>query len=172
DMSAGGNIARPDTATAIGAVKDGQMLIFQMRCSLNGHSTANVIVGVLNLLLREAQVLQNIKLGIGQLLFAQPQLLFTELFTQRPLIKGKFYLKAAWQRFFNGFKLLTSKTLFAQTLLIDMRAAIQCAVAFGIVNNSLSLFGAVTQVLQCFVHGLIDNRKVCCAGQIFEFKQG
>ena len=60
-----------------------------MRRPLHGHRAAAIVVGGHDFLLAKSQRLQEVELGVAQLLFGEAQPLSAELLAQRPFIEGK-----------------------------------------------------------------------------------
>ncbi len=138
-MGIDGDVPLADAAAAIGAVEYRQMFGFEMWRTFDGHGAAAIIVGRGDFLLCEAERLQHVEIGLGQLKVGQPEFGTAELFPQHVLIKGKLDFERLRQTAFHSAKRGIVKPLLLQRLVIDERRALQSLAAHTIVDDILHL---------------------------------
>ena len=112
------DITEPFATATAGAIEDRQMFQLQMGSALNGHSTANIVIGQLGILFCGTKCLKHVKIGIVKLLFGEAQCC-TEIFAQNPLVEGKTDIKDGFQLRLNDFNLVVMKTTAFEPLPID-----------------------------------------------------
>ena len=98
------------SATLVGAVEYGQMLIFEMRRTFNGHSAADVFAGFVDLNFGKAEFSEQIEAGGVVLLRSVAQALH-QCFAENPGCEGEFQFKDAWQRAFRLFQIHRAESL-------------------------------------------------------------
>src|SRR5262249_22288552 len=84
-------------AAFVGAVKHRVMLRAQMRSSLDGHSAADIGIGLGDLLAGKAERSQKVESRHFDLLRLQMKLGFAEVVANRPAVESKGQLKSAWE---------------------------------------------------------------------------
>ena len=90
-------IARAFFAAGIGAIEHAIMLRLQMRCAFQRHRTANMVICRVDLCLGKAQMAQQIKGPIVQLVVGNAQGALAEICPQRPLVEHKADVIGRWQ---------------------------------------------------------------------------
>src|SRR6516164_2965892 len=98
-----------------------------------GHGAAGIIVGRINLGIREAEAFEQVEVGCEVLLWFVTEAL-QALLAEVVHIEHKAYLEGALYRSIELFELLGNKALFAQALMVDEGRAAECAVALGILH--------------------------------------
>ena len=75
------------TAARVGAIKDRQMLIFEMRRAFQRHRPTDMGIGVFNLFFCEAKGGEHIEIEIIQLRIAEAQNVTAEIITKAEAVK-------------------------------------------------------------------------------------
>ena len=78
DVALGGDESLPFLAALVGAVENGQVLRLEMRCTLDGHGAADVLVSFLDLVAGEAEVAEHVEGPVVQFVFGDAEGLLAE----------------------------------------------------------------------------------------------
>ena len=155
----------------IGAIEDTVMLFLKERRAFQRHRTADMIIGRLDVLFREAQRPQQVEGRIVQLLGGNTQNLRAELLSQRPLVEDKTDVEGLRQRRVHLGQLVRAETVAHQRGVVDTRRIPDGAMAHRVAHDFLDLRGAVAQLFQRRGHRLVDDLEVAAAGQLLELHQ-
>ncbi len=122
-LSTRDNVA--DLAAWVGAIEHSQMLVLQEGGAFQRHRAANVNVGCFDVLLREADVLQQVEAHVGKLLVGNLEGFLEEVSAERPLVEDELDVEGGLQRTVDSFDLLIGKALGAQAAGVDAGCLVQ-----------------------------------------------
>ena len=148
------------------------MLFLEERCALQGHRAADMIISGLDVLLREAQMLQKIEARIIQLGLRNAQGFGAEFLTQGPLVEHKADIKGLWQSRFDLVQFSLTKPMPHQGGMVDTRRIAKRAMADRIGNDFFNLGRRIPQFFQGGRHRAVDDFEVTTTGQFLELNQG
>ncbi len=171
DVAFDRKVALADLAAGVGAVEDGEVLRLQERRAFQRHGTADVDVGSLDLLLREADMLQKVEGHVGELLVGNLEGFLEEVGAKRPLVEGELDVEGRLEAGADRFDLLVGKALCLQRAGVDGRRLIEVAVADGIGLDLGDLAFGIAERAQRFGNGAVDDLEVTAAGQLLELHQ-
>ena len=140
------NVALSFFAILVGAVKHGVVLFFQERRAFDGHGTAYIIVGGIDLVLAKAKGFQQVPVEIEILFRFEAQALQAFL-SQCIYIKYKPDFECGLNGFIEFTDLIGYEAFLAECLVVNERRTGERGRTYGILNDGLSFFIIILQVL-------------------------
>src|SRR5262249_59011053 len=134
-----------DAPAGIGAVEDRQMLGLEMRRAFERHGATAIGVGLLDLLLREAERRQHVERHLVQLLVREAQALGAELLAERPLVEGEADVEGGGEILLELLQRALGEAARPELAMIDAGRAVERAVADGIADDIFDLLFAVAE---------------------------
>ncbi len=123
EMALEGNEPHAFLSTFIGAIENRVMFFFQLGRLFDGHGAAAVLVGLLDFLVREAEMLQQIKVPCVHGLLVHMQVLSEEPIAQGIPIKREFDIERGSERGFHLVQHLLRKPLCFKGFVVNARSA-------------------------------------------------
>ena len=124
DVGVDREVAAAFATARVGAVEDGQVLVFQVWCALEGHGAANVLVGRLDVGLREAEMGEQVELGIVEFFGRHAKRLGEEGIAERPAVKDELDVEGGSERAFDRAQGFVGEALGAQGGVVDRRCCV------------------------------------------------
>ncbi|MNI16182.1 hypothetical protein D3C73_695080 [compost metagenome] len=164
-------ITLADLAAGVGAIEDGQMLVLQERRTFQRHRTADVDIGSFDVLLREADMLEQVEAHVSELLVGNFQRVLEEVGAERPLVEDELDVEGSLGGAVDRFDLLVRKALGLQCAGVDARSLVQIAVTDRIGFDLGDLAFCVTERAQGFRNRTVDDLEVTAAGKLLELHE-
>ena len=163
--------APADLAALVGAVEDRVVLGLQVRGAFDRHGAADVVVGGLDLRAGEAEVAQEVEGGVAQLLGRNAEDLRAELVAEGPVVEDEADLEGAGERGLELLDLGLAEAVADERGRVDVRAALERAVADGVGDDVVDLARRVAEVGERPRDRLVDDLEVAAAGELLELHQ-
>ena len=161
-----------DAPTGIGAIEHRQMFFLDMRRAFQRHRPADVEVGGLNLIAREAECPQHVEIRCVHRRRIKPEGFDTEALPKRPFVEYEADVKGGFQRRFDGVDAIIVKAARPQRIMRDATGhGFQCRVTNRIGHDVVDLGLAITEGGQRFRHTAIDDLEIAATGQGLELDQ-
>ena len=154
-----------------GAVEHGQVLLGQVRRAFERHRPAGVLVGRLDVLLREAEVHEQVERRVHQLLGLDAERAGQELLAERPAIEDELDVEGGLERVVELAQHLVGEALGLERGVVDGGRLGERAVADRVGLDLRDLGLAVAERAQGLRHGLVDDLEVAAAGELLELHQ-
>ena len=154
-----------------GAVEHGQVLLGEVRRAFERHGAAGVLIGGLDVLLREAEVHEQVERRVQQLVGVDAERRRQELLAERPAIEDELDVEGGLERVVELAQHRVGKALGLERGMIDGGRLGQRAVADRIGLDLGDLGLAVAERAQRLRHGLVDDLEVAAAGELLELHQ-
>ena len=132
DMAVHRQVAFTGAAAGIGTIEDGQVLIFQVRRTFQGHGAAHMDIGGFDLVPGEAQLAEHVKRHVVELGCRETKGFRAEFFAEGELVEDEFNIKGFYQRTFDDFQDILGETFFRQGFMVDALCRLQGALAGGV----------------------------------------
>ena len=171
DMAFDRQIAAALLAAGIGAVEDRQMRGFQMRRAFQRHGAADMIVRGLDLGAGEAQMAQQVKARIGQLVGGDAKRAAAEFLAKRPLVEDEADVEGRGQSGLDLLDLGQAEAVAGQRGVVDGGAVPKRAVADRMGHDLDDLTRGIAKRLQRGGHRLVDDLEIAAARQLLELDQ-
>ena len=171
NMAVDRQIAFAGLAAGIGAIKHRIVMLFEVRRTFQRHRSANMVIAGVNLGFGEAQVAQQIKRRVGQLLGRDPQAALAEILAQGPLVEHKADIKSGGQCGLDLLNLTRTEAVADQRGVVDRRRLADRAMADRISHHFRNLGTGITQAFQGRRNRLVDDLEIAATGQFFELDQ-
>src|SRR5690606_37644895 len=94
DMRARGNKSRAFAATFVGAIKNRQMLLFEVRGPFKSHGTSDILIGFANLRFGETNFFEQIEVRTIKLCFVNVENVGAKCIAQCPTIEDESDVKS------------------------------------------------------------------------------
>ena len=144
---------------------------FEPRRAFERHCPAGKFVGRLDLPLAEADLGQEVEIGLIDALRRQAERAGEKVLAQRPFVEDEFDVEGRRHRLLDRGDLLRRKALGGQRLVIDARSAGERAVAHGIFDDALDGLLGVAEPPQRLWHHAVDDLEIAAAGELLELHQ-
>ena len=161
-----------DLAARVGAIEDGEVLVLQEGRAFQRHRTANMDVRSLDVLLGEAEMVEQVEAHVGHLLVGHLQRALQEVGAEGPLVEDELDVEGALERGVDGIDLLGGEALGLQRGRVDARSLVKVAVADGVGLDLGDLAFGIAERAQRFRNGAVDDLEVAAAGKLLELHQG
>ena len=158
-------------AARVRTVEDAVVLFLQVRCAFEGHSTADVVVGGLNVLPGEAEVAQKVEGWVGQLFGWDAERAGAEFFAQCPLVEDEPDVEGRWQGCFDLFQFCGAEAVTHKRRVVDASCVAERAVADRVGNDLFDLGRAVAELFKSSWHRAVDDLEVTAACKLFELHE-
>src|SRR5512132_2567930 len=153
------------------AVEHRQMLGVQPWRAFERHGAASIFVGSLDLALAEANLRQEIEIGLVDTLRLEAKGAGEEVLSERPLVEDEFDVKGRRNRFFDCRDLLSRETFGGERLVVDARRAGERAVAHRIFYDAGDRLLGIAELAQSRRHHAIDDLEIATASELLELHQ-
>lgn len=124
DVSHGWDKARSEFTAPIGAIEDGEMFGFEMRCALDGHRPERIEIRLFNLFWRKSDKSEEIEVGILELFLGDFETRSAKFESHDHGRHGEPNIERGLNRFIDGFERGGIESEHAQRFRIDNRCAL------------------------------------------------
>ncbi len=158
-------------ATRVGAIEDRQVLGFEMGGTFQGHSTAAIGVGGVDLGPGKAECGQQIETRIVQHARRDPQAFKAEFFTERPFVEREFNVESRGERRLGRAECGVVEPLRPQRHVVDLGRTRERPVAERIALDRRDFGGVIAERRQRLRNGPVDDLEIAAAGELLEFDE-
>ena len=95
------------------------MILFQVRGAFDGHRAADKIIGCLNFLVAETEVLEDAEFVITELVFIQPEDFLAEFIAKDPAVENKADVERSRKLLLDFLQYFVSETFVTQDFSVD-----------------------------------------------------
>ena len=141
------------------------------RRAFERHRPAGEFVGGLDLALAEADLGQEVEIGLIQPLELQSKHAGEELLAERPFVEHEFDVESRGHGLLDRRDLLVREAARRQRLVIDAGGAGERAAAHGVVDDALDRVFRIAERAQASRHHAVDDLEIAAASELLELHQ-
>ena len=172
DVAFGADEALTLLSASVGAVEDGEVGVFEVRGTFDGHGTADELVCFFDLGLCEAEGGEHVERPVVDLVFGEAEDLGAELVTEGVLVEDELEFEGAFETGFELVEFFVREALCFEGFVVDVWRAVEGFVAHGVADDVVDLLSVVSELGESGRDRLVDDLEVSAAGELFELNEG